>query len=312
MKCQTIHSLTGSCFYVRIQKMNAQNVGDTLNISEEKWTTVIRPQRPWWDLGLGELWRYRGLIALWVRREFVALYKQTIFGPLWHVIPTVISSGVFTVIFSNFAKISTDGTPPFLFYMAGNTLWVYFSGCVSATSTTFSSNAGIYGKVYFPRLAMPIASIISNLISVGVRFGVFLVFWTYFLLSGSTLHPNLWILLLPVLLLIVAGMGLGAGILVSALTTKYRDFQQLLGVGLQLAMYGSPIIYPVSNVPEHLRWIILLNPLTPVFEAFRLGFLGVSSVDPIYVLYSIGFMMALLFASIIIFNRAEKTFLDTI
>ena len=292
--------------------MNAQNTGDTLNSSEENWTTVIRPQRPWWDLGLGELWRYRDLITLWVRREFVALYKQTILGPLWHVIPTIISSAVFTLIFSNFAKISTDGTPPFLFYMAGNTLWVYFSNCISVTSGTFAGNAGIYGKVYFPRIAMPIASIISQFVAFGVRFGVFLVFWVYFLLIGSSLHPNAWILLLPVLLVVVAGIGVGRGIIILALTTKYRGFQQLLGTGLQLLIYASPIIYPISKVPEQWKWVILLNPLTPVFEVFRLGFLGVSAISPIYLLYSVGFTIITLLISIIIFNGAESTFLDTI
>lgn len=292
--------------------MNAQDLVTELNRSQQEWTIIIQPQRPWWDLGLGELWRYRGLISLWVRREFVALYKQTVLGPLWHVIPTIISSGVFTLIFSNFAKIPTDGSPPFLFYMAGNTLWVYFSSCTSATSTTFAANTGIFGKIYFPRLAMPIASIISQLIAFFVRFGVFLAFWIYFWLAGSTIHPNLWILLLPVLLVIVASLGFSLGVIVSALTTKYRDLQQLLGVGLQLVMYGSPIIYPLTSVPQNLRWIILLNPLTPVLEVFRLGFLGVSSINPVYLVYSVIFTVVTLFISIITFNRAEKTFLDTI
>jgi len=289
--------------------MNAQNIEPT---DEEQWTIVIRPQRPWWDLGLSELWRYRDLIALWVRREFVAFYKQTVLGPLWHVVPTIISSGVFTLIFGNFARISTDGTPPFLFYMAGNTLWVYFSNCISATSTTFAGNAGIFGKVYFPRLSMPIASIVSSLISFSVRFSVFMAFWIYFLLVGAAVHPNWWMLLLPVLLLIIAGIGLGLGILISALTTKYRDFQQLLGVGLQLIMYASPIIYPLSLVPDNLRWLILLNPLTAVLETFRLAFLGTSSIGPIYLLYSAAFALVTLLVSIILFNRAERTFLDTI
>jgi lipopolysaccharide transport system permease protein len=292
--------------------MNAQTIKDTLKTSEEDWTTVIHPKRPWWDLGLGELWQYRDLITLWVRREFVALYRQTVLGPLWHVIPTTISSGVFTLIFSNFAKIPTDGTPPFLFYMAGNTLWMYFSSCISTTSNTFGANVGIFGKVYFPRLAMPVASIISGLIAFSVRFGVFLAFWLYFLLIGAAVKPNLWILLLPVLLLIVACMGLGMGILISALSTKYRDFQQLLGVGLQLFMYVTPIIYPLSQVPDHLRWVSLLNPLTAVFETFRLAFLGTSAISPIYLIYSAFFTAAILLVSVVLFNRAEKTFLDTI
>jgi lipopolysaccharide transport system permease protein len=275
-------------------------------------TVVIRPKRPWWDLNLSELWRYRDLIGLWVRREFVALYKQTILGPLWHVIPTIISSAVFTVIFGDIAQISTDGTPAYLFYMSGNTIWVYFSSCISSTSTTFAGNVGIFGKVYFPRLAMPIASIISQLITFGVRFGVFLAVWLFFLLSGDSVHPTGWAFLLPVLLLIVAGMGFALGIIISALTTKYRDLQQLLGVGLQLVMYASPIIYPLSEAPDRWRSFLLLNPLAPVLEVFRLGFLGKSAISPIYLLYSAGFTIVTLLISLIIFNKAESTFLDTI
>ncbi|MBC7777849.1 MAG: ABC transporter permease [Phycisphaerae bacterium] len=279
---------------------------------DQAWTVVIRPKRPWWDLNLSELWRYRDLIGLWVRREFVAVYKQTILGPLWHVIPTLISSAVFTVVFGNIAQISTEGTPAYLFYMAGNTIWVYFSGCVSSTSVTFAVNVGIFGKVYFPRLAMPIASIISQLITFGVRLGVFLALWLFFLLSGSSVHPTGWVFLLPVLLLIVAGMGFGLGIMISALTTKYRDLQQLLGVGLTLVMYASPIIYPLSEVTGTLRLLLLLNPLSPVLEIFRLGFLGKSAISPIYLLYSVGFTIVVLLMSVIIFHKAESTFLDTI
>jgi lipopolysaccharide transport system permease protein len=280
--------------------------------TQQDWDLIIRPKRAWWDLGLLEVWQYRSLIGLWVRREFVALYKQTILGPLWHVIPTIISSAVYTLIFSGVANIPTDNTPPFLFYMAGTTLWVYFSSCMSSTSTTFSTHAGIFGKVYFPRLVMPISSIISQLIGFATRFGVFFAFWIYFLLSGSTIHPNSWILFVPVLLLLIAGMGLGLGIIISSLTTKYRDLRQLLDVGLQLVMYATPIIYPFSQVPEALRGILLLNPLTPVFETFRLAFLGTSSLEPVYLWYSAGFTVITLFVSIIIFNSAEKTFLDTI
>ena len=279
---------------------------------DQAWTVVIRPKRPWWDLNLSELWRYRDLIGLWVRREFVAVYKQTILGPLWHVIPTLISSAVFTVVFGNIAQISTEGTPAYLFYMAGNTIWVYFSGCVSSTSVTFAVNVGIFGKVYFPRLAMPIASIISQLITFGVRLGVFLALWLFFLLSGASVHPTGWVFLLPVLLLIVAGMGFGLGIMISALTTKYRDLQQLLGVGLTLVMYASPIIYPLSEVTGTLRLLLLLNPLSPVLEIFRLGFLGKSAISPIYLLYSVGFTIVVLLMSVIIFHKAESTFLDTI
>jgi lipopolysaccharide transport system permease protein len=261
---------------------------------------------------LGELWHYRDLITLWVRREFVALYKQTVLGPLWHVVPTIVTSGVFSIIFSGVAKIPTDGIPPYLFYMAGTTLWTYFSNCMSSTSNVFSANTGIFGKVYFPRMCMPIASIISQLISFLVRFGIFLAFWIYFLIMGSSVHPNFWLLLLPVQLLILAGLGLAFGIIISALTTKYRDLQQMLSVGLQLVMYASPIIYPLSIVPGIWRWFLLLNPLTPVIESFRLGFLGTSSIGPVYLLYSAAFTIIALLISLVMFNRAESTFLDTV
>jgi lipopolysaccharide transport system permease protein len=280
--------------------------------AQKEWDLVIQPQRPWWDLRLGELWQYRDLIGLWVRREFVALYKQTVLGPLWHVIPTIVTSGVFSIIFSGVARIPTDGIPPYLFYMAGTTLWTYFSNCMTSTSNVFAANMAIFGKVYFPRLCMPIASIISQLISFAVRFVVFLAFWVYFWLMSPTVHPNLWLLLLPVLLLILAGLGLAFGIIISALSTKYRDLQQLLAVGLQLIMYASPVIYPLSIVSGIWRWILLLNPLTAIIEIFRLGFLGASSIEPIYLLYSVGFTVVALFISLIIFNRAESTFLDTI
>src|SRR5574341_319265 len=280
--------------------------------SQKEWDLVIRPQRPWWDLRLGELWRYRDLIGLWVRREFVAFYKQTILGPIWHIIPAIISSLVYTIIFSGVARISTDGIPPYLFYMAGNTIWVFFSSCISSTSNTFAINASIFGKIYFPRMCMPIASIISQMVAFGVRLGVFLVFWLFFLLSGSQVYPNLWILLIPVLVLVVAGLGMGFGIIVSALTTKYRDLQQLLGVGLQLVMYASPVVYPLSTVPEKWRWLLLINPLTPVIETFRLAFLGKSALEPIYLLYSAGFMIVVLVIGFIAFNKAESNFMDTI
>lgn len=281
-------------------------------ISKEEWDIIIRPQRNWWDLRLGELWRYRDLIQLLVWRDFVAVYKQTILGPLWYLLQPIISTIVFTIIFDKVANLPTDGLPPFLFYMAGNTVWGYFSACLTSTSNTFTANAGIFGKVYFPRLSVPISNIISNLISFGIRFGVFVLFLLYFLIAGSDLHPNLWILFLPVLLLIMAGMGLGLGIIISSLTTKYRDLQQLLGFGVQLLMYASPIIYPLSAAPANWRWLLLANPITPLIEIFRNAFLGTSSIDPLYLFYSAGFMIAVLLIGIFIFNRVENTFMDTV
>lgn len=283
-----------------------------ITTSKEEWDLIIRPQRNWWDLRLGELWRYRDLIWLFVWRDFVAAYKQTILGPLWYLIGPIASTLVFTVIFGNIAKLSTDGLPPFLFYMAGNTVWGYFYSCLMGTSNTFTANAGIFGKVYFPRLSVPVSVIISNLVSFGIRFGVFVAFLAYFALTGANVHPNWAVWLLPVLLVIMAGMGLGLGIIVSSLTTKYRDFQHLVGFGVQLLMYASPIIYPLSTVEGFWRGVILANPLTPIIEIFRLAFLGTSALEPVYLLYSAGFTMIVLLIGLLLFNRVEATFMDTV
>lgn len=279
---------------------------------KENWSLVIRPQRAWWDLRLGELWRYRDLVWLFVWRDFVAYYKQTILGPLWYLIQPILTTGVFTIIFGNIAQLSTDGLPPFLFYLAGNTVWTYFAACLTSTSDTFRGNASLFGKVYFPRLAIPVSIIISQIISFGIRMLVFLGFFAYFMASGSDIKPNWWILLLPVLLFIMAGLGLGMGIIVSSLTTKYRDLQQLVGFGVQLLMYGTPVIYPLSSIQGNWRWLILANPMTPVVEIFRLAFLGVSAISPVYLLYSIGFVLAVLLIGVLIFNRVETTFMDTV
>ncbi len=278
----------------------------------EQWDLVIRPQRAWWDLHLDELWRYRDLIQLLVWRDFVAYYKQTILGPLWYIIQPVITTVVFTVIFGNIAKLSTDGLPPFLFYMAGNTVWSYFSTCLVSTSSTFTANAGIFGKVYFPRLSMPVSVVISNLISFAIRLIIFLLFEAYFMLAGADIHPNGWILILPLLVLIMALMGLGFGIIISSLTTKYRDLQQLVGFGVQLLMYATPVIYPLSTLQGNWRWLILANPMTPIVEIFRLAFLGTSAIDPISLLYSAAFTAVVFLAGALIFNHVETTFMDTV
>lgn len=279
---------------------------------EENWSLVIRPQRAWWDLRLGELWRYRDLIWLFVWRDFVAYYKQTILGPLWYLIQPILTTGVFTIIFGNIAQLSTDGLPPFLFYLAGNTVWTYFSASLTSTSSTFTSNAGLFGKVYFPRLVIPLSIVFSQIISFGLRFLVFLGFLIYFMASGSDVYPNWWILLLPVHLVVMAGLGLGMGIIVSSLTTKYRDLQQLVGFGAQLLMYATPVIYPLSSITGGWRWLILANPMTPVVETFRLAFLGTSAMSPAYLLYSLAFTFLTLLIGVLIFNRVENNFMDTV
>lgn len=279
---------------------------------QDNWTLVLRPQRAWWDLRLGELWRYRDLVMLFVWRDFVAYYKQTILGPLWYLIQPILTTVVFTVIFGNIAQLSTDGLPPFLFYLAGNTVWGYFSACLTATSTTFTSNATMLGKVYFPRLTIPLSVVISNIISFGIRLGVFIGFLIYYLVIGVELRLNWWILSLPLLLLIMAGLGLGTGIIISSLTTKYRDLQQLIGFGVQLLMYATPVIYPISSLEGNWQWLVIANPMTPVVEVFRLAFLGVSGLDPVYLLYSLGFTVVILLIGVLIFNRVEATFMDTV
>ena len=219
---------------------------------------------------------------------------------------------VFTVIFGNIAQLSTDGLPPFLFYLAGNTVWTYFAACLTSTSTTFTSNAAILGKVYFPRLTIPISIVLSNIISFGIRLAVFLGFLIYFIVIGVDIHPNWWVASLPFLLLIMAGLGLGTGIIVSSLTTKYRDLQQLIGFGVQLLMYATPVIYPISSLQGNWQWLVIANPMTPVVEVFRLAFLGVSGLTPMYLLYSIGFTAIILLIGVLIFNRVEATFMDTV
>ena len=261
---------------------------------------------------MSELWRYRDLIGLFVRRDFVTYYKQTILGPLWYIIQPIVSTVVFTIIFGNIAKLPTDGLPAFLFYLSGNTVWSYYSTCLVSTSNTFTANAGLFGKVYFPRLVVPLSIVISNLISFGIRLGVFLAFLLYFIASGSAVHLTLWALALPALLLIMAGMGLGLGMIISSLTTKYRDLHQLVGFGVQLLMYATPVIYPLSTVQGTWRWLILANPMTPVVEVFRLGFLGTSSVDPLSLLYSVGFTLAVVLIGLLVFNHVEATFMDTV
>lgn len=279
---------------------------------ENNWSLIIRPQRAWWDFRLGELWRYRDLVWLFVWRDFVAYYKQTILGPLWYLIQPILTTVVFTVIFGNIAKLPTDGLPPFLFYLAGNTVWTYFSASLTSTSNTFTSNAGLFGKVYFPRLAMPLSVVISQIISFAIRFLVFLAFLFYFMASGASVTPNWWILALPVLVLIMAGLGLGLGIIISSLTTKYRDLQQLVAFGVQLLMYGTPVIYPLSSIDDTWRWLILANPMTPVVEVFRLAFLGTSALSPLYLLYSFVFVIVVLLVGMVIFNRVENSFMDTV
>jgi len=284
-----------------------QNSNDLQN-----WDLVIEPRRRLLDLRLGELWRYRDLVMLFVRRDFVAAYKQTILGPLWYLIQPLLTTITFTVIFGQIAELPTDGLPQFLFYMSGTVIWGYFADCLTKTSNTFVQNANLFGKVYFPRMAVPVSILISNLITFAIQFAFFLVFMGFFALRGADVSPNLWILFFPVLILMMAGLGLGLGVLISAMTTKYRDLRFLVSFGVSLLMYATPVIYPVSSIPERFQMLIKLNPMTPIVETFRYAFLGAGSVNPLDLLYSFGFMLVVVALGSIVFNRVEATFMDTV
>jgi lipopolysaccharide transport system permease protein len=282
-------------------------------LQDKDWDMIIEPQRSLFDLRLGELWRYKDLVMLFVRRDFVAVYKQTILGPLWYLIQPVLTTIMFTFMFGQIAQLPTDGLPQFVFYMSGTVIWSYFADCLNKTSNTFVQNANLFGKVYFPRMAVPVSILISNLITFAIQFLLFLFFVAFFALRGSNIQPNWgWIAFSPILLLIMAGLGLGFGIIISSLTTKYRDLRFLVSFGVQLLMYATPVIYPVSSIPEHFRWIILANPMTPIVETFRYAFLGSGNVSMGNLLYSFGFMLVVVLLGSVIFNRVEQTFMDTV
>ena len=280
--------------------------------TKETWTTCITPHQGWMDWRLRQLWRYRDLISLFVWRDFVSVYKQTILGPAWHVIQPLLTTLTFTVIFGNVAKLPTDGTPPFLFYLAGTVAWSYFSNCLINTSKTFVGNAHLLGKVYFHRLTIPISIVLSGLISFGIQFAIFLAALVFYTTTGHPVHPTRWLLLAPLFLLMLAGYGLGGGIIVSALTTRYRDLANLVAFGVQLLMYATPVIYPISIVPAKYRWITELNPLTPIIEGFRQGFLGVGSVGVSQLGVSFGLMVIVLATGLMLFTHVERTFMDTV
>lgn len=277
-----------------------------------EWTSVILPRSGWFDIDLAELWRYRDLIALFVRRDFVATYKQTVLGPLWFFLQPLFSTIVFSVVFGSIAGISTDGLPHVLFYMAGIITWSYFGNCLNRISTTFTANAGMFGKVYFPRLTVPIAVVINNLLTFAIQFGLFLALLLVYFLKGAPVRPNSLLLLLPLLLLQTAALALGVGMLVASATTRYRDLGFFMGFGVQLWMYATPIVYPMSRVPAEWQGLYALNPMAPVVELFRYAFLGTGSFRPWNLAVSAALTMALLFGGAILFSRTEKTFLDTV
>ena len=280
---------------------------------QEQWTEVIEPRTSLLDLRLGDVWRYRDLVMMFVRRDFVSTYKQTILGPIWFFIQPLLTTLTFIIIFGQVAKLSTDGLPQPLFYLAGVTVWSYFSQTLTAISTVFITNAAIFGKVYFPRLTMPVSIVISNIVRFLIQFGLFLAVWVFYLLSGgNNIQPNWLIVLTPVLLITMGLLSLGLGMIFSALTTKYRDLSMLLTFGIQLLMYATPVIYPLSSIPAKYKWLILANPMSAIVETFRYAFLGSGSFNWVYLAYSAGFTATILFIGTVIFNKVEKSFTDTV
>jgi lipopolysaccharide transport system permease protein len=279
-----------------------------------EWTDIITPRKKRLDLKLGELWRYRDLVYLLIRRDIVAQYKQTILGPLWFVIQPLFTTLIFTVVFGRIAGLSTDGQPALLFYLANVVCWQYFANCLSKTSSTFTANARIFGKVYFPRLAVPVSVAISNMVTFGVQFCIFLGFWAYYKLQGYPVSLHSILALLPLLILIMALLGLGSGIIISSLTTRYRDLQNLVAFGVQLLMYATPVIFPLSAISRD-SWFysfLYYNPLSAIMETFRFGFLGTGMFDWWHLSYSFAVAILIFFSGTLLFNRVERTFMDTV
>ncbi len=279
---------------------------------EKKWLLEIRPEAPWYELHLKDLWRYRDLVGMFIYREFVAQYKQTLLGPLWFLIQPLLTTLMFVVVFGRVAKISTDGMPQILFYMAGLLLWNYFSTCFTKVSETFSTNANIFGKVYFPRMVVPVATVISTLISFGIQFVLFAGIWLYYYLKGTPISLNAHTLLIPYLVLLMAALGLGTGIIISSLTIKYRDLRFLVTFGVQLLMYASPIIYPLSSIGDKYRLWLIANPISGIVESFRYAVLGHGTFDPVILLYSSVATFIILVIGLLLFNRVERNFMDVV
>ena len=286
-------------------------------MEEQHFTTVIQPKTGWLDINLKEVWQYRDLIVLFVKRNFVAQYKQTVLGPAWAVIQPFFTTIVFTLIFGNVAGLAPGGIPSFAFYFSGTIVWQYFSGCLTSTANTFVANASTMGKVYYPRLVMPISTVLSQLISFGIQYAFLIVFVLYYTFTHQGVHPNWWILMTPVMLLQLGMLSLGFGVIISSVTTKYRDLAKLVSFGVQLWMYGTPVAYDMFSITGFApggRWhaLYMCNPVTPIVNLFRFGYLGFGSVEWLY--YGISWIvtLAVLFFGVILFSHVEKTFMDTV
>ena len=285
----------------------------SLKEKRENWDLIIKPHSSLFDIPWNDIWTYRDLWFMFVKRDVITLYKQTILGPIWFLVQPILTTAIYVLVFGNIAGISTDGVPKVLFYLSGIVIWNYFAESFNQTSQTFTQNANIFGKVYFPRLIIPLAKVASAMIKFFIQFTFLLVIYSYYFFSDNAqVHPNTTILLLPVYILLMAGMGLGFGLIFSSLTTKYRDLNFLISFGVQLLMYATPVIYPMSTIPEKYKLFIQLNPMTPVVEGFRYALLGSGSFNWLILAYSLTFMIAILLSGILIFNITEKSFIDTV
>jgi lipopolysaccharide transport system permease protein len=286
-----------------------------LAIKQDEWLYEISPKRGLFELNFKEIWQYRDLLMLWVKREITTVYKQTILGPLWFLIQPLFTSVIFTLIFNNIANIETGAVPSFLFNLAGITAWNYFKECLTATSDTFKKNAAIFGKVYFPRVIMPLATTISNLLKFAIQIGILIIFYVFYVLKGSDISPNLNLLLFPIYVIMMALLGLGLGMSISAATTKYRDLTVLVGFGVSLLMYISAVPYPLSEIkikqPQY-SWIVEYNPLTQIIEGFRYMILDTGTFTWFGFTYTLIISILIFLIGLLIFNRTEKTFIDTV
>jgi len=280
--------------------------------ADQSWTLVLRPKRRLFDLHLREVIRYRDLIWLFVKRDFVTQYKQTILGPLWFIINPLFSTVMYSFVFGNLAKIGTDGIPFLLFYYAGTMLWTFFTGCFNDASNIFLNNAGLFGKVYFPRLTVPISNVFSNLTKVGIQFATLMVFYVYYLIIKAPVRPSWWALAFPLLFVWLAVLANGMGMIISSLTTKYRDLKHLIGFALNLAMYATPVVYPLSQIPESFAWVNYVNPVSAPIELFRIWFYGAGKVPPEMIATSLGMTAGFTVLGLVMFNQNERNYIDVV
>lgn len=280
--------------------------------TREKWDLILEPKNKLLDLKIREIIRYRDLVFMFVKRDFATAYKQTILGPLWYIIQPLVSTIMYTFVFGNLANIGTDGIPYILFYYGGTMLWTYFSSTFTSASAVFTTNSAMFGKVYFPRLTVPISTTIGHIIKLGIQFATLLVFYFYYMFTGSPIHPSWWVLAFPLLIVWIGFLGCGLGMIISALTTKYRDLNQLVTFGISLAMYATPIVYPLSEAPANLEWVFYINPMSAPVELFRIWFYGAGNVPGDMIALSLGMTAFFFFIGLVLFNRNERTFVDVI